>query len=787
MWAPESAEPGSAAPQPDPWRRLGALSSALGGVQRLGTSVAAGAERFLTGAGFDRAPWLVVAFGCGIAAWFVLPLRGQWLALLALCLGVAGGALALLREDGRLPFVRQAIAALALMVAAGCATVWIKSVLVGTPGIARPVAASFVGVVLSRQEQPAADRTRLVVAIRDPDAAARPGVPQKIVRVRLNVPLARDDAAVREGTLVQFKARLMPPAPPMLPGSYNFARTAWFQGLAATGTVLAPITVLQAGDGDRELLAPLRRALSHHVHGQVAGSPGGIAAAFASGDRGGIAPADEDAMRDAGLTHLLSVSGLHVSAVIGGVYFLALRLLALWPWLALRVRLPLVAAGGAALAGIFYTLLTGAQVPTVRSVVGALLVLAAVALGREPLSLRLLAVAGFLVMLLWPEAVVGPSFQLSFGAVLAIIAVHGAGPVRAFAAPREEAWWARALRNAGLLLLTGVVIELALMPIVLFHFHRAGLYGAAANVIAIPMTTFVTMPLIALAMMLDLAGAGAPAWWAVGKSLELLLWLAHFVAAQPGAVTMFPAMGEAAFALFLAGGFWLGLWRGRARLWGLAPIVAGTMWLAALHPPDVLISGDGRHVGFTGLADNTLVILRDTRSSFARDNLTETAGMDGAVVPLDQWPGARCNADFCAIELQRGGREWRFLLSRGQDQVPLRDLAAACEQVDVVVSDRWLPYVCRPALLKADRATLAQTGGLALDLAAGQVATVAGSQGEHGWWRAPVQRPRGSKSKQAATARQGPVEAAPARSPSAGSSLAGTPPARTLPAPSATQ
>src|SRR5690606_37689655 len=133
-------------------------------------------------------------------------------------------------------------------------------------------------------------------------------------------------------------------------------------------------------------------------------SVGGIAATLVSGDRGGIAEQDAQAMRDAGLAHLLSISGLHVGAVIGAAYLIAVKLLALWPWLALRVRMPIVGSAIGALAGIGYTLLTGAEVPTVRSCVGAVLVLLALALGREALSLRILATAAFVVLLLWPEA-----------------------------------------------------------------------------------------------------------------------------------------------------------------------------------------------------------------------------------------------------------------------------------------------------------------------------------------------------------------------------------------------
>jgi competence protein ComEC len=432
---------------------------------------------------------------------------------------------------------------------------------------------------------------------------------------------------------------------------------------------------------------------------------------------------------------LLSISGLHVSAVIAGAYFLAITLLALWPWLALRVRLPLVAAAVGALAGIGYTLLTGAEVPTVRSCVGAVLVLGALALGREPLSLRMLAVGAVFVLLLWPESLAGPSFELSFAAVLAIIALHASSPVRAFLAPREEAWLTRLARRAAMLLVTGLVIEIALMPIVLFHFHRAGVYGAFANVVAIPLVTFGTMPLIALALVLDLVGLGAPVWWLAGKSLELLLWIAHIAAEQPGAVKLMPQMGWATFALFIAGGLWLALWRGKARLWGLALAALATALLFATPAPDLLIAGDGRNVGIAA-PDGRLLLLHDSRSEFTRDNFKELAGVEAEPLALARWSGADCNPDFCALTLHRAGRDWRVLMSRSRYLVDAGVLAAACARADIVVSDRWLPRTCLPRQLKADGRMLARTGGLAIVLGEPlRMATVASSQGEHGWWR----------------------------------------------------
>ncbi len=727
LYPQAASEPGGgAALQHSSWRRAVGLSSRT-------RDLFAGLERFLAGSGFDRAPWLAVAFAAGIGLWFGLANSWQWLALLAASLAVVIGLMGMLRADGALPFTRQSGTLLALALALGCVTVWAKASLVGAPAIARPIVATLTGEVLDRQEQPANGRVRLVLAVRNPESG-------RLTRIRINVRDEHDSPAATEGALVRIKARLMPPAPPMLPGAYDFARAAWFQGLAATGSALAPIEI--AGTGRTAgWIGRLQRRLSSHIHANLPGSPGGIAAAFASGDRGGIAPADEDAMRDSGLTHLLSVSGLHVSAVIAGAYLVAIRLLALWPWLALRVRLPVVAAGAAAGAGVAYTLLTGAEVPTVRSCAGAMLVLLALALGREPLSMRMLAVAAIFVMLLWPEAVVGPSFQMSFASVLAIVALHASEPVRQFLTHRDEGWGMRLARQLALLLITGLVIEFALMPIAFYHFHRAGVYGALANVVAIPLATFVSMPLIALALFLDSVGAGAPVWWLAGKSLGLMLGLAHWTASLPGSVNHLPAMGAASFLLFVGGALWLALWRGRVRLLGLVPVCAAVISLALLRPPDVLISGDGRHVGITGEIGERLLVLREGKSSYARDNLTEVAGMSGTVRTLAEWPGARCSPDFCVVELHRGGRTWRLLIARGKEPVSERELAAACSRSDIVIADRWLPSSCRPHSLKADRTLLDRTGGLAIDLQRARITTVAEAQGRHGWWREPLARP----------------------------------------------
>ncbi len=394
--------------------------------------------------------------------------------------------------------------------------------------------------------------------------------------------------------MVRLRARLQPPPPMALPGSHDFARDAWFQGIGGVGRAIGPVEVIEpaAGGGVDEI----RERLGRHIRDRLPGSAGGIATALATGDQAAVTEEDAEAMRRSGLAHLLSVSGLHIAAAVGAAMLLSLRLLAVSERLALRFNLVLVAAGFGALAGIAYTILTGMQVPTVRACIAALLVLGGIALGRDAISLRLVAVGALVVLSIRPEALAGASFQMSFAAVTSIIALHRWAPVRAWLTPQEEIWPMRFLRSLFGLLLTGLVVEIALMPFALYHFHKAGLYGVVANLVAIPLTTFVIMPLEAGALLLDAVGLGGPLWSATGLAIDAMLELAHRIASAEGAVAMLPTMSRWAFALMIAGGLWTCLWVGKIRIWGIAVFAAGAAGAAIAPVPALLVTGDGQHL-----------------------------------------------------------------------------------------------------------------------------------------------------------------------------------------------
>ena len=684
-------------------------------------------ETFLLDRPFERMPWLAAAMLFGIAAWFAMPGPADWLTFIGVCTAVAGAALLIGTE--RWPVLRSAIVGVAVMLAAGCLLIWARSELVGTPPISGPRVTTVEARVLERVEQPARGRAQIVVATRDP-------LDERPIRVRLHVTPDRDDPVLQEGAVFRARIRMIPPQRAAVPGAYDFARSAWFEGLAATGSLLEAPSIEASGSRSDGGLGAVRRNLSSHVRGRVAEagtrdrSATAIAATLVTGDRGAIEEDDAQAMRDAGLAHLLSISGLHVGAVIGIAWFAAMRLLALWPRLALRVRLPLVASVAAAMTGIAYTVLSGAALPTVRACIAALLVLVALALGRQALSMRLIALAAMVVMLFWPESVIGPSFQLSFAAVIAIVALHNTAPMRRMR-DRAGRGLADRVRIAFLtLLFTGIAVELALMPFVLLHFHRAGTYGAIANLAAIPLTTIVVMPALGLGLMLDLVGLGGPAYWVAGHALQAVLAIARSASGSPGSVVLLGGDVGAGLLLFTTGGLWLAIWSGRIRLWGLVPMALGPLSFAASRPADLMVTGDGRHVVVNDGRDSYFL---KTRPGFTRDTLLEMSGLaDKEPRDITQFPDARCNADFCVLPVRTDGETRHILIARRRAEADFEQLVAACRESDVVVAQQ-MPEACRPRMLLADRALLSRRGGMAMRLDDGTTRFVRPAADEHGW------------------------------------------------------
>ncbi|HET8750516.1 MAG TPA: ComEC/Rec2 family competence protein, partial [Sphingomicrobium sp.] len=310
------------------------------------SAVGEGLERLLEAESAQLPPWIVVAFGSGIAAWFALDSPVQWQA--ALCIGVALALAGFFVGSGR---AGQALGWFGLAATLGCALVWARSAWVAEPRLDHPAVVNVQGRVQTVDHLAARESVRMLIAPSD-------GALPPLVRVSVDEDKAPPDIAA--GAEVRMRARLVPPPPMALPGTYDFARDAWFRGIGAVGKNLGPITVVKAASPRG--LVRARTSLRRHIGSRLPEGSAGIAIALATGDQNAVDQEDAEAMRRSGLTHLLSVSGLHIAAVVAFAMFLTLKLLALSETLALRFNLVLVAAAAAAGAGIGYTLLTGAQV-----------------------------------------------------------------------------------------------------------------------------------------------------------------------------------------------------------------------------------------------------------------------------------------------------------------------------------------------------------------------------------------------------------------------------------------
>lgn len=678
-------------------------------------------ENWLDAERDQLALWVPVGVGIGIGVWQLLGADG-----LSAVLFFTSSMVLCSFARGANPRLGRVLLFAAISVAIGFAAISVKSAIVAEPVLAKVWVGELYGRVEKVEILSARETIRIELA-----TDGQHGLPPK---VRVNLPAEQYQSELRNGAIVRLRVRLMPPAGPALPGGYDFARRAWFQQIGATGSALGPISLHR--ESRRPVwMAETRNTLSAHIRSQMPDGTGAMGAALITGDQGNIVEQDAQAMRDSGMAHLLSISGLHVTAVVGFLFLLCSRTLALIPPLALRFSVPLISATFAAFGAVGYTLLAGAEVPTVRSCIAALLVLVALAMGREALTLRLVAFGALVVLLFWPEAMAGPSFQLSFAAVATIVILHEADWMKRWTERREELFALRLGRGLVSLVATGIAIELLLAPIALFHFHRTGVYGALANVVAIPLTTFFIMPAQALALMLDIAGLGGPFWWLAGQGILAILGIAHYVSALPGAVSMLPAMPFWAYAAMIAGALIIGLLQSKIRLIGLFPFAAGFAAMLLSPRPDLLITGDGKHLAVVE-ADGNVALLRAKAGDYIRDMLLENAGTTAEPMEIEKWPGAKCSADICIIEIQRDGKSWRVMATRTPYPIPSMEMAAACKRVDIVVSDRWLPSSCGPRWVKADRNMLEQSGGLAIYLAEQRLVSVNDDNAHTPWVQA---------------------------------------------------
>jgi competence protein ComEC len=547
-------------------------------------------------------PWLAVAYGFGIVLYFTAEHEPAWWAALPLATGAVAAAVTL-----RGHVIAFSVALSLSAIAAGFAVATIKTALIAHPVLRLPASGvTITGVVELREESQHTDR--FVLRVERMDGKRIEEAPW---RVRLSV---KRGMAPPAGTFVEVKALLDPPLQPLEPGAYDFARDLYFQRIGASGFVRGAIKVVSppASAGLMSqlnaVLQNLRDAIDARIRAVVPGDPGAIASMLITGKRDAIASSLYDALFVSGIGHVLSISGYHMAVVAGVIFFAIRALLALIPGLPDRAPIKKWAALAALAVTAFYLVLSGAEVATQRSFIMIAVVLLGVLADRPTLTLRTLTLAALIVLVLAPEAVVHPSFQMSFAATLALIATYGRGLTLRGAATgssigaRAALWGVNEVVG---LTVASLVAGLATTPYAAYHFHRAAPFGLLANLLAMPVVSAWVMPMAILGVVAIPFGFDAECWRQMEYGIEWMDAVAVRVASLPGAFGRVTEFGAGPLLVATAGLLLVGLLKTPLRWAGLAFAALAVVWAVRTPQPDVLIADDGRTFAVRG-ADHRL-------------------------------------------------------------------------------------------------------------------------------------------------------------------------------------
>ena len=534
--------------------------------------------------------WTPVALGLGSAAYFALPREP---------VGVIGvvalaGAVVLLAGAGRLGLRWRIALVLAACALAGFGLAKLRQMRVAAPVAPALTAPQWIEGWVLDIDSPGQGGQRLLIA------PARIGdLPAEATPIRVRVTLRPGAYLPSPGAPVRLLAIVNPP-PPASPGAYDFARDAYFESIGGVGFALAAPSswTTQAAPPVRLRVMmsvnAARWGLTRRIVDTIGARTGGLAAAMTTGHEAFIPRQQVDDLRASGLAHIVSISGLHM-AIVGGFVFALFRLaVAALPWLALRVPGKKIAAmaGLAAVGG--YLILSGAPPPAERAAINATVAFLAILVDRQAISLHALALAAMGVLILQPEAVIEPGFQMSFAATAALVALAEAWtpPVREINTP----WAFRLVQGVAAWTLVSLaasfVAGLATGPFAIQHFNRVATWGLPANLLVAPISSFLMMPALAVGAALTPLGLGRWPLEAAGAAIGMMNAIAQRAATAPHAQLTIASAPSWALVCAFVGIIWLCVWKGRLRWLGL-PLALAVSWAPRPPAPDIWIASDG--------------------------------------------------------------------------------------------------------------------------------------------------------------------------------------------------
>lgn len=588
--------------------------------------------------------WTPVAFGTGAIAYLLLRTEPNPF-VAPVCFAAASLAGWLIEKF-------RAVAIAAALFCAGFAAADFRAASVDAPILEREVAFTNVdGRLVAIDEAP--KMRRLVI-----DAASIERIDSNKTPHRIRVTWRGREFAAHPGDRIQIRASLAPPPPPASPGGFDFARQLYFQRIGAVGYAVSPPTVIKPEHPTfiatvRAVIESLRVDLARRIVEQAPGDSGAIVAAVVTGKREAISDDAEAAFRDSGLAHLLSISGLHMGLATGLIFFAVRAALAMIEPIALTQPIKKWAAVAALMSGIAYLLVSGGAWPAQRAFIMSSIFFIAIIADRRALSLRNVAIAAFIIILVTPEALFHPGFQMSFAAVTALISAYEwasahSDPSRSFS------WPARVRRYVTGIAFTDTIAAAATAPYSLFHFNRTANFGLPANVISIPVMGFWVMPMAIVALFLAPFGFDGPAWRAAASGVNVILMMGRWTMALPGAVAVFPQWPPAALGVLTIGGLWFCLMKAPWRLGGTLALPVAFLLIAGTAHPQLFVSKDGDNVGLVvkTAGDHRAIAVFDGRKSrFDSQFWMEQAGINIAnakSVKLSAF--ASCDVDGCVID-----------------------------------------------------------------------------------------------------------------------------------------
>ena len=677
--------------------------------------------------------WAPVAFIAGIGGYFSLPIEPAWPVFAVT--GLAGLAIAALRLCARAPFVIF----MAGMCAMGFTAAKLKSTMVATPVLAASTGSVAITGRIKQMELVSTRRARFYIQL-ESASGIKPSALPELIRITGKKP----PRFLLYGERISARARLFTLPTPVMPGGFDFARRLWFEGVGATGFILGDIKVIGrrdiSGTGRAiSYLQQLRYAMESYILDALPGKTGVVAAALITGARGGVDEKTRDILQAAGLAHILAISGLHMTLVAGGVFWLFRALLALSPRLVLDYPIKKWAAVAGILAAVFYLFISGAAISTQRSFIMLTIMFAAVLLDRPAISLRNVAIAAMIIASMNPESVVGPGFQMSFLAVSGLIGAH----------ETIQSWRVRQRvidyginRNA--VAVAGYFAAIAVTTIIAsiytglpaaFHFNRVAVYGLAGNLVALPVFSLLVMPMAIISVLAMPFGLEAAPLSVMGRGIEIILDWAGTVANWPDSRLAVASMETFPVLVLVLGLLWLVLWCGRLQLAGFGLMLIGALLLSPERQPDILVSKFGRNVAVAGI-DGKLVPADSRKSRFAVEKWLQSSGEIVKPSRAAERGGWHCKNKLCTF-FTKGYRIGYLKRGIAPDN-------GVCAEIDIVIAEIPLRRKCKGRVLTIDRFDLWAKGAHAIFLGKKTVGpkmrTAKDLRGKRPWGIAPVPR-----------------------------------------------